>query len=312
MVNPMNDTLTKHAHTGLLGEAAALRWLAEAESSGGLRVAHVISATDTELIEERIATSNPMRTMARTAGAALARTHAAGALSWGVAPDGWQGDYIIGHSYTPTVGHVKVPEISVSPLETIASLETMRSSEITETPVTLETTDAAETTAMPPQSWGAFWSRYRIGAYLKQLPPGFFSEAELALFGQLCQSLEAGELDAPQPALVREQGHEVARVHGDLWAGNLLWSSESPTGAVLIDPMAHGGHAEEDLAMLTLFGCSYLDEFIEGYESVSPLAAGWRSRVSLMQLAPLLHHCVLFGQSYKNQTLVALRKYVPR
>ena len=61
--------------------------------------------------------------------------------------------------------------------------------------------------------------------------------------------------------------------------------------------MAHGGHAETDLAMLALFGCAYLKVFIEGYESISPLADGWQERIALHQLSPLLLHCALFGSA---------------
>lgn len=51
--------------------------------------------------------------------------------------------------------------------------------------------------------------------------------------------------------------HNAARLHGDLWSGNVMWTQ---TGAVLIDPAAHGGHRETDLAMLALFGCTNLAE----------------------------------------------------
>ena len=156
-----------------------------------------------------------------------------------------------------------------------------------------------------PSSWGQFYSRYRIRAYLDQLPAGFFSDAQLARWDEMCSLLEAGELDAPQPALV---GDGPARLHGDLWSGNLLWDAnlDNATGCTLVDPMAHGGHAEEDLAMLALFGCAHMPAMIAAYETVSPLAPGWQRRVLLMQLAPLLLHCVLFGVSYRAQTFGVL------
>ena len=74
---------------------------------------------------------------------------------------------------------------------------------------------------------------------------------------------------------------------------------------VLIDPAAHGGHRETDLAMLALFGCPYLDEVLAGYQSVRPLREGWRDRVGLHQLYPLLAHVVLFGGGYGRQTEAA-------
>ncbi len=94
------------------------------------------------------------------------------------------------------------------------------------------------------------------------------------------------------------------RLHGDLWSGNVMWT---PDGVVLIDPAAHGGHRETDLAMLALFGCPYFDEVIEGYQSVRALRRGWRGRVGLHQRYPLLAHVVLFGGGYARQTSAAAR-----
>ncbi len=52
-----------------------------------------------------------------------------------------------------------------------------------------------------------------------------------------------------------------ARIHGDLWSGNVVFTS---LAAVLIDPAAHGGHGLTDLAMLDLFGCPYLEQVLHG------------------------------------------------
>ena len=53
-----------------------------------------------------------------------------------------------------------------------------------------------------------------------------------------------------------------------LWSGGRGW---------LIDPAAHGGHRETDLAMLALFGAPYLDQILAGYQETAPLADGWRA-----------------------------------
>jgi fructosamine-3-kinase len=82
-----------------------------------------------------------------------------------------------------------------------------------------------------------------------------------------------------------------ARVHGDLWAGNVVGP------AAVIDPAAHGGHRELDLAMLRLFGAPD-PRLFAAYEEAHPLAAGHEARVPLFQLLPLLVHAVLFGGSY--------------
>lgn len=95
-----------------------------------------------------------------------------------------------------------------------------------------------------------------------------------------------------------------SRIHGDLWSGNILYSGGRGR---LIDPAAHGGHRETDLAMLALFGAPHLEVFLRAYDEAAPLAEGWRDRVPLHQLHPLLVHCVLFGRSYRESTLAAVR-----
>ena len=47
-----------------------------------------------------------------------------------------------------------------------------------------------------------------------------------------------------------------ARLHGDLWNGNVLWGLDG--ACRVIDPAAYGGHREVDLAMLALFGLPHL------------------------------------------------------
>jgi fructosamine-3-kinase len=95
-----------------------------------------------------------------------------------------------------------------------------------------------------------------------------------------------------------------SRIHGDLWSGNVLWSGGS---GWLIDPAAQGGHRETDLAMLALFGAPYLDRILGAYAGQAPLAPGWRQRVPLHQLHPLLVHVVLFGAAYRQEALAAAR-----
>ena len=99
------DQFVKTAGYGdnLPGEAAALRWLAEAEPHGGIRVARVLSADEGELVEERVATGAPSAAAARRIGAALAHMHAEGAAWYGCPPDGWTGDPWCGRARTPYV-----------------------------------------------------------------------------------------------------------------------------------------------------------------------------------------------------------------
>lgn len=269
----MGQTFVKTDAGGdnLPGEAAALRWLAEAEPAGGVRVARVLSVSAHELVEERVLQGTPSASAARRIGAALARTHAAGAPWFGCPPADWVGPLRCGRFPVPYV-----------PRDTA------------------------------PATWGAFFAEYRVMSHVRSLVDrGDFGTAELRLFERVAARLAAGDFDAPQPALVRASGAACARIHGDLWAGNVLWDADpaAPTGGVLIDPMAQGGHAETDLAMLALFGFPYLDEVLRGYDEASPLADGWRERVGLHQLAPLLLHCELFGGAYLGQTVATARRY---
>ena len=94
-----------------------------------------------------------------------------------------------------------------------------------------------------------------------------------------------------------------ARLHGDLWGGNVMG------GPVLIDPAAYGGHREIDLAMLSLFGWPG-DRFLAAYQEVHPLADGHTERVALWQLFPLLVHAALFGGGYGGAAVRAARRYV--
>ena len=88
-----------------------------------------------------------------------------------------------------------------------------------------------------------------------------------------------------------------ARLHGDLWWGNVGACGGAP---VVFDPAVYGGHREIDLAMLALFG-GLGDALIGAYGEVWPLAAGWRERLGLWQLYPVAVHAVLFGGGYVHQ-----------
>lgn len=110
----------------------------------------------------------------------------------------------------------------------------------------------------------------------------------------------AADLIPPEPP---------ARLHGDLWSGNVMADT---TGApVLVDPAAHGGPREVDLAMLRLFG-SPSPSFDAAYAEVHPLPDGHEDRVALHQLTPLLVHAVLFGGGYGSRVAAVARRYAAR
>ena len=98
-----------------------------------------------------------------------------------------------------------------------------------------------------------------------------------------------------------------ARLHGDLWAGNLhVDESGAPC---LIDPAAYGGQREVDLAMMRLFG-GFGERVFAAYVESHPLAPGHAERVPLYQLYPLLVHVNLFGGGYVRSVESALAHYV--
>ncbi|TBW56184.1 hypothetical protein EZI54_09555 [Marinobacter halodurans] len=95
-------------------------------------------------------------------------------------------------------------------------------------------------------------------------------------------------------------------IHGDLWSGNI---HAGPQGEpVLIDPAAHYGWAEADLAMTTLFG-SQSGEFYQAYAANAELAPGWEERVPLYNLYHLLNHLNLFGGGYLASVRSVLARF---
>ena len=147
----------------------------------------------------------------------------------------------------------------------------------------------------PCDTWVEFYATQRLEP-LHRLASreDALSEAAMAMLDDVIDLL--GDLGGPpEPA---------ARLHGDLWAGNRVVDRSGRSW--LIDPAAHGGHREFDLAMMQLFGGFGTDAF-DAYDDEFPLADGWRSRVPLHQLAPLIVHSIKFGGGYAGATDRALR-----
>jgi fructosamine-3-kinase len=151
---------------------------------------------------------------------------------------------------------------------------------------------------VPVTTWSEFYPHQRLAPVLAQgRRLGIYDEEATALFEKVAARVASGQLDT---------GEAPSRLHGDLWSGNVVWTQH---GGVLIDPAAHGGHREADLAFLVLFGAPHLDAILGGYAEVAPLADGWRERVSLHQLHPLMLHAVLFRGGYVGQSLATARRW---
>jgi protein-ribulosamine 3-kinase len=106
------------------------------------------------------------------------------------------------------------------------------------------------------------------------------------------------------PEIIPEE--KPALLHGDLWSGNFLVGPEGK--ACIIDPAVHYGHRESDLAMSKLFG-GFDDTFYRAYHDAFPLAKGWKDRVELFNLYPLLVHVNLFGGGYVQQVAAVVRMF---
>jgi fructosamine-3-kinase len=147
--------------------------------------------------------------------------------------------------------------------------------------------------------WPSFFVERRVLPYLRSaVDRGAVDVGQAADIERICARIEefAGPAELP------------ARLHGDLWAGNVHWDVRGR--AWLIDPAAHGGHRETDLAMMALFEPAQLETILGAYDEVHPLSDGWRERVALHQLHPLLVHAALFGGSYGAQAAGAARQYL--
>ncbi len=136
--------------------------------------------------------------------------------------------------------------------------------------------------------WGAWFAERRLQPYLKlSADRGALTTADINAVDQIIETL-IGYVDGEPPC----------RTHGDLWPGNVQWGADGR--AWLIDPAAHGGHRETDLAALALFGgLPHLDTVLGAYREVYPLTEGWRGRIPLHQLHLLLVHTATLGETYQ-------------
>ena len=141
----------------------------------------------------------------------------------------------------------------------------------------------------PSEDWPSFYAERRLAPLAVR--------AGLAdVVGRVCARI--GDLAGPAEA--------PARLHGDLWSGNVLAGADGRPW--LVDPAAYGGHREVDLAMLALFGTPSA-RTLAAYDEVWPRADGHERRVALYQLFPLLVHAVLFGGGYVRSAESAARQY---
>ena len=136
-----------------------------------------------------------------------------------------------------------------------------------------------EQDCIPTDNWGEFYVEQRVLPFAELAG---ISAAQLDLVRHACDAIAARSWDVTP-----------ARIHGDLWAGNLLFGAD---GGVMIDPAAHGGHPHTDLGMLALFGAPYLEEIFRGYGAPKDIEK-W---IPMHQLHPLAVHALTHGASYNR------------
>jgi fructosamine-3-kinase len=252
-------------------EARGLRWLAE---PGALRTPRVLEVAADRLVLEWVPPGALSPEGAEELGRGLALTHAAGSPAFGDP----------GPGVVLSDGPINLPEVN--------------------RPAQPDTPDTAPSTfgslRLPNDSapdWPTFYAERRLLPLARvAVARGAFSAAGARAVEEVCARLPALAGPSEPPA----------RLHGDLWSGNVLADAEGRPW--LIDPSAYGGHREVDLAMLRLFGAPAPRVFA-AYEEAAPLAQEWQERVQLWQLAPLLVHAVLFGGGYVGAAERVARGY---
>jgi fructosamine-3-kinase len=150
----------------------------------------------------------------------------------------------------------------------------------------------------PLPTWAEFYAERRITPYLRVArDKGLVAPADAELIERA--AARVAEIVPDEPA---------ARLHGDLWNGNVLWGQEDRV--VVIDPAAYGGHREMDLAMLALFGLPQLPHVMAAYDEVAPLGDDWQERLGIHQLFPLVVHACLFGGGYGARAANVAQRYL--
>src|SRR4051812_25352823 len=150
----------------------------------------------------------------------------------------------------------------------------------------------------PAPTWAEFYRDRRIEPQLRQATDDGLASPRLLRDGERLLAAMEDRVGPPEPP---------ARLHGDLWGGNLLVDERG--APCLIDPAVHGGHRELDLGMMRLFG-GFGPAVFDAYAEAWPLSADSKGRVPLYQLYFLLVHVNLFGGSYVASVESALRRLV--
>jgi len=146
------------------------------------------------------------------------------------------------------------------------------------------------------RQWADFFIQERLRPQIQMTTEKhLLNRTEMEMFDKLFQKLDSF-FPVELPALI----------HGDLWSGNFLCSTNSQP--VIFDPACYYGHREMDIAMTKLFG-GFDKRFYSAYNEIRPMESGWEERTEVCNLYPLLVHLNLFGSGYRKQIELTLRKF---
>ncbi len=153
-----------------------------------------------------------------------------------------------------------------------------------------------------PNAWAESWAQ-------------FFAERRLCEMARRCA--DAGRLDPRTAARIESLASRItdlvpadaqpSLLHGDIWGGNVLWRDGRI--AAFIDPAVYFGHAEIELAFITMFS-TFSQRFFDAYNELRPIEPGfWEERRDLYNLYPLLVHVRLFGGGYADSVRRTLGRF---
>ncbi|KAF6034351.1 FN3KRP [Bugula neritina] len=146
-------------------------------------------------------------------------------------------------------------------------------------------------------SWTNDWMEFfckKIDSQLDRLGSGSSSKEAKSLWSQLRPNIhKLFDGLVIRPSLL----------HGDLWGGNIGYTSRGP---VIYDPASFYGHYEYDFGINQCFP-SFGRRFYEAYHSLIPKEPGCELRLQLYKLFHLLNHWNLFGSGYSSSSIKTLK-----
>ena len=142
------------------------------------------------------------------------------------------------------------------------------------------------------KNWGECFVKLRLMPQLKRAKQWFIGFENPTFYSQLIKYLNKHKA---QPSLV----------HGDLWKGNA--GVQKNGKGIIFDPAIWWADREVDIAMTKLFG-GFSQDFYDAYEEIWKLPSSYKERVEIYNLYHLLNHANIFGETYRQKTLSALKK----